>query len=87
MVDSFFNVLLWVNFEAFWREKRLKYERQIGFEIKRFVMLLYNVNTLILCVCVFLCSLSNLRRTVFLESSENLPPRGGCSFALVSIEE
>ena len=34
------------------REKRSKYERQIGFEIKRFVMLLYNVNTLILCVCV-----------------------------------
>jgi hypothetical protein len=80
-------MLLWVNFEAFWREKRLKYERQIGFEIKPYVMLLYNVNTLILCVCVFLCSLSNLRRTVFLESSENLPPRGGCSFALASREE
>ena len=73
-----------VNLKAFWREKRSKYERQIGFEIKRFVMLLYNVNTLNLCVCVcvFLCSLSNLRKTVFLESSENLPPRGGCSFAL-----
>ena len=87
MVDSWFTMLLWVKFEAFWREKRLKYERQIGFEIKPYVMLLYNVNTLILCVCVFLCSLSNLRRTVFLESSENLPPRGGCSFALASREE
>ena len=87
MVDSWFTMFLWVNFEAFWREKRLKYKRQIGFEIKPYIMLLYNVNTLILCVCVFLCSLSNLRRTVVLESSENLPPRGGGSFALASREE
>ena len=57
VVDSWFNMLLWVNFEAFWREKRLKYERQIGFEIKPYVMLLYNVNTLILCVCVCSCVL------------------------------